>query len=68
MSKNLNDFGFVEELWLLGASKKTISKMTKLPIEQVDRIIYNIEKTRKILVNQNKKPCPTVGRQEKYGY
>lgn len=68
MSKNLNNFGFVEELWLLGASKKTISKMTKLPIEQVERIIYNIEKTRKTLADQNKKPCPTVGRQEKYGY
>ena len=54
MSKNLSDFGFVEELWLLGASKSTISKMTKLPIEQVERIIYQIEKNRKILANQNK--------------
>ena len=54
MSKNLSDFGFVEELWLLGASKSTIAKMTKLPIEQVERIIYQIEKNRKILANQNK--------------
>ena len=54
MSKNLSDFGFVEELWLLGASKSTISKMTKLPIEQVEHIIYQIEKNRKILANQNK--------------
>ena len=54
MSDNLSDFGFVEELWLLGASKSTISKMTKLPIEQVERIIYQIEKNRKILANQNK--------------
>ena len=54
MSKNLSDFGFVEELWLLGASKSTISKMTKLPIEQVERIIHQIEKNRKILANQNK--------------
>ena len=54
MSKNLSDFGFVEELWLLGASKQTICKMTKLPIEQVERIIYQIEKNRKILANQNK--------------
>lgn len=68
MSNNMLNYGFIEELWLLGASKKTISKMTKLPIEQVERIIYNIEKNRKILANQNKKPAPTVGRQEKYGY
>ena len=54
MSKNLSDFGFVEELWLLGASKQTICKMTKLPLEQVERIIYQIEKNRKILANQNK--------------
>lgn len=54
MSDNLSDFGFVEELWLLGASKSTISKMTKLSIEQVERIIYQIEKNRKILANQNK--------------
>ena len=54
MSKNLSDFGFVEELWLLGASKQTICKMTKLSIEQVERIIYQIEKNRKILANQNK--------------
>ena len=49
MSKNLSDFGFVEELWLLGASKSTISKMTKLPIEQVERIIHQIEKNRDTL-------------------
>ena len=54
MSKNLSDFGFVEELWLLGASKRTIASMTKLPLEQVERIIYQIEKNRKILANQNK--------------
>ena len=46
MSKNLSDFGFVEELWLLGASKSTISKMTKLPQEKVEHIIYQIEKNR----------------------
>ena len=28
--------------------------MTKLPLEQVERIIYQIEKNRKILANQNK--------------
>ena len=49
MSKNLSDFGFVEELWLLGASKQTICKMTKLSIEQVERIIYQIEKNRNTL-------------------
>ena len=49
MSNNLSDFGFVEELWLLGASKQTISKMTKLSIEQVERIIHQIEKNRDTL-------------------
>ena len=54
MSRGLDDFGFVEELWLLGASKQTICKMTKLSIEQVEHIIHQIEKNRKILANQNK--------------
>ena len=54
MSRGLDDFGFIEELYLMGASKKTICKMTKLPLEQVERIIYQIEKNRKILANQNK--------------
>ena len=49
MSKNLSDFGFVEELWLLGASKQTICKMTKLPQEKVEHIIYQIEKNRDTL-------------------
>ena len=49
MSRGLGDFGFIEELWLMGASKKTICKMTKLPLEQVERIIYQIEKNRNTL-------------------
>ena len=49
MSDNLSDFGFVEELWLLGASKQTICKMTKLPQEKVEHIIYQIEKNRDTL-------------------
>ena len=49
MSRGLDDFGFVEELWLLGASKNTICKMTKLPLEQVERIIHQIEKNRDTL-------------------
>ena len=68
MSNNLLHYGTIEELWLLGATKKTISKMTNIPIQQIERIIHQIEKNRKTLANQNKKPCPTVGRQEKYGY
>ena len=54
MSRGLGDFGWVEELHLLGATPATIAKMTKLSIEQVERIIYQIEKNRKILANQNK--------------
>lgn len=68
MSNNMLGFGTIEELWLLGASKKTIANITKLPIEQVDKIIYNIEKNRKTLADQNKVPAPTVGRQTKIGY
>ena len=37
-----------------GATPMTIAKMTKLPLEQVERIIHQIEKNRKILANQNK--------------
>ena len=54
MSNGLNDFGFVEELFLLGASNKTIQNMTGLTAKQVEHIIYQIEKNRKILANQNK--------------
>ena len=49
MSDNLAGYGFIEELWLMGASKKTICKMTKLSIEQVERIIHQIEKNRDTL-------------------
>ena len=54
MSRGLDDFGWIEELYLLGATTNTIAKMTKLSIEQVEHIIYQIEKNRKILANQNK--------------
>ena len=54
MSRGLDDFGWIEELYLMGATPKTIAKMTKLSIEQVERIIHQIEKNRKILANQNK--------------
>ena len=49
MSDNLAGYGFIEELYLMGASKKTICKMTKLSIEQVERIIHQIEKNRDTL-------------------
>ena len=54
MSRGLDDFGWIEELYLMGATPKTINKKTKLTIEQVESIIYQIEKNRKILANQNK--------------
>ena len=54
MSRGLDDFGWIEELHLMGATPATIAKMTKLPLEQVERIIHQIEKNRKILANQNK--------------
>ena len=49
MSRGLAEFGWVEELYLLGATPKTIAKMTKLPLEQVEHIIYQIEKNRDTL-------------------
>ena len=54
MSRGLDDFGWIEELHLMGATTNTIAKMTKLSIKEVERIIYQIEKNRKILANQNK--------------
>lgn len=68
MSNNMLEFGTIEELWLLGASKKTIANITKLPLDKVDRIIYNIEKQRRLLAKQNETLAPTVGRQTKIGY
>ena len=49
MSRGLDDFGFVEELFLLGASNKTIQNMTGLTAKQVEHIIYQIEKNRNTL-------------------
>ena len=49
MADTTLEYGFVEELWLMGASKKTICKMTKLPANNVDRIIHQIEKNRNTL-------------------
>ena len=46
---NMLDFGFVEELYLMGATPATIAKMTKLPQEKVQHIIYQIEKNRDTL-------------------
>ena len=49
MSRGLDDFGWIEELYLMGATPKTIAKMTKLPQEKVERIIHQIEKNRDTL-------------------
>ena len=46
MSRGLDDFGWIEELHLMGATPATIAKMTKLPQEKVERIIHQIEKNR----------------------
>ena len=45
----LAEFGTIEELYLMGATPKTIANMTKLSIEQVERIIHQIEKNRNTL-------------------
>ena len=49
MADTTLEYGWIEELWLMGASKKTICKMTKLPADNVDRIIHQIEKNRDTL-------------------
>ena len=49
MSRGLDDFGWIEELYLMGATTNTIAKMTKLPQEKVQHIIYQIEKNRNTL-------------------
>ena len=49
MSRGLDDFGWIEELYLMGATPKTIASMTKLPQEKVEHIIYQIEKNRDTL-------------------
>ena len=49
MADTTLEYGWIEELWLMGASKKTICKMTKLPADDVDRIIHQIEKNRNTL-------------------
>ena len=50
----LSQYGWIEELWLMGASKQTICKMTKLPADNVDRIIHQIEKNKNIHYNNSK--------------
>ena len=54
MADTTLEYGWIEELWLMGASKKTICKMTKLPADNVDRIIHQIEKNKKIHYNNSK--------------
>lgn len=49
MSRGLDDFGWIEELYLMGATPKTIANMTKLPQEKVQHIIHQIEKNRDTL-------------------
>ena len=49
MSRGLDDFGWIEELYLMGATTNTIAKMTKLPQEKVERMIHQIEKNRNTL-------------------
>ena len=49
MSRGLDNFGWIEELYLMGATTNTIAKMTKLPQEKVERIIHQIEKNRDTL-------------------
>ena len=68
MSNNMLNYGCIEELYLLGCTTKTIANITKQPLSKVEKIIYQIEKNRRLLAKQNKVPAPTVGRQTKIGY
>lgn len=48
-SRALRDFGNVEELYLLGASPRVISKMTGLTVERVEKILEEIRRKQLII-------------------
>ena len=43
-SRALRDFGLIEEYYLLGCSPRTISKLTGLTVDRVEKILEEIRK------------------------
>lgn len=49
MSDNMLDYGWIEELYLMGASAKTIANITKQPLCKVENTLKHIKKNRDTL-------------------
>ena len=49
MSDNMLDYGWVEELYLMGASAKTIANITKQPLCKVENTLKHIKHNRDTL-------------------
>ena len=49
MSDNMLDYGWVEELYLMGASAKTIANLTKSPLSKVENTIKHIQKNQETI-------------------
>lgn len=43
------DYGWVEELYLMGASAKTIANITKQPLWKVENTLKHIQKNRETI-------------------
>lgn len=48
-SRALRDFGMVEEYYLLGCSPRTISRMTGLTVQRVEKILEGIRRKQLII-------------------
>lgn len=48
-SRALRDFGMVEEYYLLGCTPRTISKLTGLTVDRVEKILEEIRRKQLII-------------------
>lgn len=48
-SRALRDFGLVEEYYLLGCTPRTISKLTGLTVDRVEKILGEIRRKQLII-------------------
>lgn len=48
-SRALRDFGLVEEYYLLGCTPRTISKLTGLTVDRVEKILEEIRRKQLII-------------------
>lgn len=49
MSDNMLDYGWIEELYLLGCTPKTIANLTKSPLSKVENTLKHIKHNRDTL-------------------